>query len=75
MYEENFMDISNVNCLSSNRTPPGSASISSTAARPFGTLSKQRGERRNWTYEEQEQTKKEEEILSDQYREFINMGQ
>jgi hypothetical protein len=28
-----------------------------------------------WTYEEQEQTKKEEEILSDQYREFINMGQ
>jgi hypothetical protein len=44
-------------------------------ARPFGTLSKQRGERRNWTYEEQEQTKKEEEILSDQYREFINMGQ
>ena len=33
------------------------------------------GDIRPWTYEEQEQTKKEEEILSDQYREFINMGQ
>ena len=35
MYEENFMDISNVNCLSSNRTPPGSAP---QVQRPLGPL-------------------------------------
>ncbi len=33
---------------SSNRTPPVSAPTSSTAARPFGTLSERSGERRSW---------------------------